>query len=204
MSSLATAVRAPTVGLVTEVGPSDGSLVARMVAGDDGALARVYDRYAGLVFGLARRVTADDEAAREVTQDVFTHLWSHPDRVDLGRGTLKAYLGVMAHRRAVDAVRAARRRPQADGSEPAGVTQGPDAIVVEQQMHVWQSDRLTALVGCLPEEERAAVTLAYYDGHTYREVAELLGIPEGTAKSRLRRALGHLRTVLQGEEAAWT
>ena len=81
------------------------ALIERMVAGDSSALSIAYEAYGGLVFGLARRVIGDEECASEVTQEVFVHLWQHPDRVDLARGTLKAYLGVIAHRRAVDAVR---------------------------------------------------------------------------------------------------
>ena len=77
-------------------------LVARMVAGDDSALGRVYDRYGGFVYALARRVTGDEGAAGDITQDVFTFLWQHPDRVDFSRGSLRSYLGVVTHRRAVN------------------------------------------------------------------------------------------------------
>ena len=194
------------MGAVVEVGGTDASLVARMVAGDDRALAAAYDTYSGLVFGLARRVTGDEETAREVTQDVFTHLWEHPDRVDLQRGSLKSYVGVLAHRRSVDAVRRAARRSRAEVRSPDRVAAeaGADATVVDEAARIWQADRLGSLVGCLPQEERAALTLAYFEGHSYREVADLLGIPEGTAKSRLRRALTHLRAVLQAERPAWT
>jgi RNA polymerase sigma-70 factor (ECF subfamily) len=176
-----------------------------MVAGDDSALAAVYDRYAGLVFGLARRVTGDEEAAREVTQDVFTMLWQQPDKVDLSRGTLKSYLGVVGHRRAVDVVRRVSRRARVEGglAAPSPVV-GADAPVIEEDTRAWQSHQLSSLIRCLPEEERSALVLAYYEGHTYREVADMLGIPEGTAKSRLRRALSRLRDVLKSDELAWT
>src|SRR6187431_1870207 len=88
----------------------DQRLVARVRAGDEQALARLYDRYSGLVFGLARKVTGTVAVAEEITQEVFVHFWEHSDRFDADRGSLRAYLGSITHRRSVDAVRRDTRR----------------------------------------------------------------------------------------------
>ena len=89
-------------------------MLDRLIAGDDNALSAIYDSYAPLVYGLAKSVSGDELTAREVTGEVFCYLWEFPDRVDLSRGSLKAYLGMIAHRRAVDAVRRSERRRQAE------------------------------------------------------------------------------------------
>jgi RNA polymerase sigma factor (sigma-70 family) len=177
---------------------ADPMLVARLCDGNGDALAEVYDRYASLVHGVARRVLGDEMSAEDVTQDVFAHLWRYPDRVDLERGNLRSYLGVMAHRRAVDALRRRARREHREARAPrerpleASIE---DAVVVT----VVSTTRATKVLDALerlPIELRTAVQLAYYGGRTYREVAVELGIPEGTAKSRLRLALTRLREEL--------
>jgi DNA-directed RNA polymerase specialized sigma24 family protein len=86
----------------------DRLIVDRMIAGDDQALAATYDAHGGYVYGLARRVTGDDQTAEDITQDVFVRLWGRPDLVDLGRGSLRTFLGTMCHHRAVDYVRTNR------------------------------------------------------------------------------------------------
>lgn len=184
-------------------GPDDAALVARIIAGDDRALAAVYELHADLVYGLARRVTRDEQLARDVTQDVFAHLWELPNRVDLRRGSLRAYLAVIAHRRAVDEVRRTQRRSRIEAT--AGVAaneEGPEPGVVDELTRNWRNERLAAALKRLPGEQRAAIELAYYDGLTYQQVARVLGIPEGTAKSRLRLAMARLRTELGDEMRA--
>jgi RNA polymerase sigma-70 factor (ECF subfamily) len=180
----------------------------RLTGGDDAALGDVYDNYSALVYGLARSVSHDEQIAREVTQDVFTHLWEFPDRVDLARGSLKSYLAVIAHRRAVDAVRRSERRIRTQervAMHRASAAPGSDVQVLAQSGRAWQSERLSALVDDLPPEQADALRLAYYEGRTYREVAVQLGIPEGTAKSRLRLALARLREQLDHDDRwAWT
>jgi RNA polymerase sigma-70 factor (ECF subfamily) len=188
---------------VSRVGiPSDRDtlLLARVRAGDDSALAAVYDEHAGLVYGLARRVTRDEELARDITQDVFAYFWEQPDRVDLRRGALRSYLAVLAHRRAVDEVRrheARARAETASGSPEA--EEGPETQVVAEAERSWGGEQLSELLGTLSAEQREAVQLAYYEGLTYVQVADKLGIPEGTAKYRLRAALTRLRTLLPDE-----
>jgi RNA polymerase sigma-70 factor (ECF subfamily) len=205
----------PTVPLVVEVGgPAHGRTphpggdrvtVDRLRAGDDTALAAVFDRHGDVVFGIARRVTADGQAARDVTQEVFAHLWEHPERVDLDRGSLRTYLAVLAHRRAVDEVRRRTRRSAAEARaasrvEPAVDDHGGD--IAEGASIEWRRQRLGVVLETLPEDQRRALHLAYFEGCTYKQVAERLGIPEGTAKSRLRLALARLRAALSEEVTA--
>jgi RNA polymerase sigma-70 factor, ECF subfamily len=178
----------------------DALLVERIRAGDDRALAAIYDQHAGLVYGLARRVARDEQLARDITQEVFTYLWEMPDRVDLSRGTLRTYLTVLAHRRAVDEVRRHEARFRAETASALPEPEdGPETRVVDAAAQSWRKQHLTALLDRLPVEQRTAVQLAYYDGLTYVQVAKALGIPEGTAKTRLRSALAKLRALLSDE-----
>jgi RNA polymerase sigma factor (sigma-70 family) len=181
-------VRRRTVGRVGALSGGDALLMERIRAGDDQALAAVYDQHAGAVYGLARRVAQDEQLACEVTQEVFTYLWEMPHRVDLSRGSLRTYLTLLAHRRAVDEVRRRRTRSRAETA--------PAQPEPEDEP---ESRPVTVLLGMLPAEQRAAVQLAYYDGLTYAQVAKALGIPEEAAKSQLRTALASLRTLLAEE-----
>ena len=180
-------VKRRTVGPVGALSRGDALLMERIRAGDDQALAAVYDQHAGAVYGLARRVAQDEQLACDVTQEVFTYLWEMPHRVDLSRGSLRTYLTLLAHRRAVDEVR--RRRVGLPAETAAPLPERED----ESETRV--TDRAT-LLGMLPAEQRAAVRLAYFDGLTYVQVAKALGIPEETAKRQLRTALASLRTLL--------
>lgn len=180
----------------------DAALLARLVEGDTAALQEAYDIHSSLVFGLARRVTNDHAAACDVAQEVFLQLWEQPDRVDLGRGSLRAFLGVVTHRRALDVVRSRTRRDNREdrvGREEPLATVTHETEIVEADDTLRRSDRLRSALRQLPTDQRLAVDLAYFGGHTYREVADKLGIPEGTAKSRLRLALAKLRSVLDAD-----
>jgi RNA polymerase sigma-70 factor, ECF subfamily len=184
----------------------DRELVARIAAGDTAALAEVYRRYSCLVLGLARRVTGDQALAEDVTQEVFVYLWDQPGRFDPSRGTLRSWLGVLAHRRSVDLVRRESRRSRVEARcEPDPTAPDTDDVVTAG----WIGGRVREAIDKLPAEQREAVVLAYFGGRTYRQVATELSIPEGTAKSRLRLALGKLdellRPALNGQDApAWT
>jgi RNA polymerase sigma factor (sigma-70 family) len=178
----------------------DAHLLTRIQAGDDRALSAIYDEHIGVVYGVARRVTRDEQLARDVCQEVFAYLWQLPHRVDLTKGSLRAYLAVVAHRRAVDEVRRSERRSRAEAVlHVPQQSDGPELEVVDSAAATWRDQKLCALVDALPEEQRTALRLAYFDGLTYRQVAAALGIAEGTAKSRLRLALARLRTLLDAE-----
>ena len=186
------------VNAVSPTGPTDVSLVARIAVGDDRALQMIYERYSPMVYGLARRVTASTAHAEEITQEVFVYLWQNPDRFDAERGTLRAFLGALAHRRSVDEVRRnARRTAREDrvGNDAASL----ESLEIGDDFERSQTaERVRAAVSSLPEQQREAVLLAYFGGCTFRQVAERLGIPEGTAKSRLRLGLGKLAVLLEG------
>lgn len=194
---------------VRVVGPSargallpagDELLVARVVAGDDSALATAYDRHAAYVFSLALRVSHDRSIAEDVTQDVFVFLWTHADRYDAGRGSLATWLGTIAHRRTVDRVRREEARRAREDRERALVV-GDDRDLSDDAVRSLTRDRVRCALASLPEEQRRCIELAYLGGKTFREVAVVLGIAEGTAKSRIRLALAKLAGVLEGAVA---
>lgn len=182
---------------------ADRDLARRLVAGDEDALAEAYDLYSSLVFGLAHRVTGNRALAEDITQDVFVRLWTRPEGFDAERGSLRTYLGMLTHGRAVDVVRsdAGRRdREDADGGEVIRLeptTWEPLESVEDEDL----AARVRRAVGRLPPAQREALRLAYFGGHSYRSVATLLDIPEGTAKSRLRQALAKLGDLLAAEGA---
>ena len=155
---------------------SSGSLLAaRLAAGDGRALAEVFDQFGAAVHATARQILGE-AAAQDVVQDVFVELWCHPQRYDETLGTLRTYLTMCARHRALDVLRSDLRR--------AGRADADAASAVR------------AAVRTLPPDQRRVVELAYFGGLSYRDVAERIGIPEGTAKSRVRLALARLETVL--------
>jgi RNA polymerase sigma-70 factor, ECF subfamily len=176
-------------------GLGDSQLVVAVARFQEDALAEIYRRHGPAVFALARRVTSDVTAAEDVTQEVFLRLWRQPDRFDPARGSLRSFLLAQSHSRSVDLVRsrAARaRREEADARMTANA--GYDL-----EREVWDlavADQVAQAMAALPSEERAAIELAYYEGHTYREVASILRQPEGTVKSRIRNGLRRMRNAL--------
>jgi RNA polymerase sigma factor (sigma-70 family) len=179
------------------------SVRKRLASGDEAALGEVYDQFASFVYGLALRVIGDPRAAEDVSQDVFVTVWERPEAFDPERGSLRTWLGTLAHRRAVDYVRreeARRRRTERDAARRVSV---PD--VEEVAVALVTAERVREALELLPEEQRQAIQLAYFGGKTYRQVAEVLGIPEGTAKSRLRLGLRRIADALEAQGLeAWT
>jgi RNA polymerase sigma-70 factor (ECF subfamily) len=178
---------------------SDVALVAAVVDRSEAALAALYQRHGAAVWGLARRVTNDPQAAEEVTQTVFLTLWSQPERYDPARGAVRSWLLAQAHGRAVDHVRAetARRKRQERDAQLSAV---PPSAEVEAAVHAAAlAAHVRRAVDALPPGEREAILLAYFGGHSYRETAALLDQPEGTVKSRIRSALQNLRRTLAAE-----
>lgn len=174
---------------------SDASLVVALARYQQEALAEVYRRHAGAVFGLAKRLLNDQAKAEEVVQEVILRLWNQPDRYDPERGSLRSYLLAQTHGRAVDILRAdtaRRRREDRDAREVARAGYDIDREVWDLALagHVRQA------LDVLHPGERAAIELAYFAGRTYREVAVLLDEAEGTVKSRIRSGLKRLRAEL--------
>ena len=181
---------------VPDVGGTDALLAARLAAGDDHALAEVFDRLAPAVYGAALRVLGDGAAAQDVVQDVFVEFWSHPGRYDPTAGKLRTYLVVLARHRAVDVVRSELRRVARQERHHRLTPGQPHLSPCEEMTAAAVARVVRDAVRLLPESQRRVVELAYFEGLTYREVALVTGIPEGTAKSRLRLALAKLETVL--------
>ena len=174
---------------------SDAQLVTAIARYSEIALAEVYRRHGGAVFGLARRVLNNASEAEDVTQEVFLRLWNQPDRFDPSRGTLRSFLLTQSHGRAVDAVRSLNSRRLRE-SRDVQRTAGAD---YDMQHEVWDlalADQVARALGDLPDEERRVIELAYFEGRTYVEVADLLGQPEGTVKSRIRNGMRRMRAIL--------
>jgi RNA polymerase sigma factor (sigma-70 family) len=185
------------------VRPSDweSHVRARIVSGDDTALTEIYDQFASFVYGLALRVIGDTRAAEDVSQDVFVCIWQRPEAFDPQRGSLRTWLGTLTHRRAVDYVRREEARRRRAEREAGRAVTTPD--VEEMATALVAAERVRAALDVLPAEQRRAIQLAYFEGKTYRQVAVVLGIPEGTAKSRLRLGLRRVAAALEAEGAEW-
>jgi len=180
---------------------SDSALVVAIGRWREDALAEAFRRHAGAVYGLARRVLGDAASAEEVVQEVFLRLWSKPDSYDPARGSLRAYLLAQSHGRAVDLLRSdssRRRREERDAARSAEAGYDIEREVSDLAV----SEHIQAIVQDLPEDERRAIELAYFGGHTYREVAAMLAQPEGTVKSRIRSGLKRMRSRVV--EAGWS
>ncbi|MHC5560693.1 ECF RNA polymerase sigma factor SigK [Kocuria sp. U4B] len=174
-------------------------LLRRSGDGDEAAFAALYDATASKVYGLVVRVTRSPEIAAEVLQEVYLMAWQQAARFDPGRGSVVAWLCTLAHRRAVDRIRqVARERDREQAYEHRRVEAPADETwqEVEQAM---DTDEVRAGLEALTPLQREAVSLAYYQGCTYQEVAARLGIPVGTAKARIRDGLKNLRSALGGQ-----
>jgi RNA polymerase sigma-70 factor, ECF subfamily len=167
------------------------SLVAR---GDETAFAQVYDQVAGAVFGMVRRVVRDQAQSEEVTQEVLLEVWRSASRFDPREGSASAWLMTLAHRRAVDRVRSAQASAEREKRVPAAV-RGYDHVAEEVEAKL-EAQRVRRCLESLTGLQRESVTLAYYGGYTYREVAALLGVALGTVKTRMRDGLIRLRDCL--------
>jgi RNA polymerase sigma-70 factor, ECF subfamily len=183
---------------------SDAALVVAIGRWREEALAEVYRRHGGAAFGLARRLLNDRDLAEEVLQEVFLRLWNTPERFDPDRGSLRAYLLAQTHGRAVDLLRSEtsrRRREEREARESTSFGDDIEREVVDLTV----SEKVKEVVAALPIDERQAIELAYFGGHTYRQVAVMLNAPEGTVKSRIRSGLRRLRKDLTdaGVEVTW-
>ena len=166
-------------------------LVAR---GDVAAFDAVYDQVAASVFGVVRRVVRDPAQSEEVTQDVLLEVWRNAGAFDAGRGSATAWVMTLAHRRAVDRVRSVQKESERERRTAAADI--PFDEVAEAVESSFERERVRRCLGSLTELQRESVTLAYYRGYTYGQVASLLGVPAGTIKTRMRDALIRLRDCL--------
>ena len=187
---------------MTEIRSADAQLADRIRAGQSEALGELYDMYASMALAVALRVVGDREEAEDLVHDAFVAVWRKIDRFDADRGSLRAWLMTVVRNRAIDRVRA--RRPKMDledADERSLLRTGPNPTWEEALQRTSATDVRSAMAA-LPEEQRRAVELAYFEGYTYREVAEATGVPPGTANGRLRLALAKLRDALGGSAGA--
>lgn len=179
----------------------DEKMMARVKVGDDRALEAIYQQYSALVYSIAHRLVGAATAA-DVTQQVFLRLWEKPDTFDATRGALRTLLTVMTRRRSIDWLRSsgrAQRREELVGRDVADWINDIDDGTLASE----SAAQVRAAIRQLPDDQRTAVELAYFGGLTYRQVAEATGVSEGTAKSRLRLALGRLARFLQDGDSGW-
>jgi len=174
-----------------------------MAEGDEQALSGLYDRFSGVVFSLAARILGDEDDAAEVTLDTFTQAWLRAADFDPGRSTVTTWLCVMARSRAIDRMRARRsqrdrvaRATQRTGGEPVGMASraadANDALEnTQRRRHIQRA--MTAL----PEPQRRAIELAYFDGLSQSQIASRLGVPLGTIKTRIRSGMRTLKDLLE-------
>jgi RNA polymerase sigma-70 factor (ECF subfamily) len=179
-------------------GPDDRALVGRIASGDEVAFELAYDRHGGLLFGSLVRFLGDREAAAEVVQDAFVTLWRRASSFDPNAGSLPGWLLAIARHRAIDRLRGEGRRPTLapveflDDARDSDRERDPAGVADRR----WAVSVVRTMVSELPVRERHVVALAYADGLSQSAIAERLGVPIGTVKSRTRRALARLRTSL--------
>jgi RNA polymerase sigma-70 factor (ECF subfamily) len=172
-------------------------LLEAIQQGDQGAVAVLYERYGGVAYGLAYRITNDGPAAEDVVQDAFVSLWKQAPRFDPKRGQVRSWLLTIVHHRAIDAV---RRRT---GRKERALPEGPEEFVATrgrpEELAEWklEAEAVRAAVRQIPDDQRQTVEMAYFEGLTHVEIAERMGVPLGTVKSRLRIGLEKMRTYLR-------
>ncbi|MDJ0924007.1 MAG: sigma-70 family RNA polymerase sigma factor [Acidimicrobiia bacterium] len=176
----------------------DAALAARLVAQDPGALSEAYGQYGHRVYRVAYGLLRREELAQDITQEVFVRLWKRPERYDPERGALSSFLQLDAHGRSVDLIRseeARNKREIANERLSSDYQPSPE----EEAMKRITSERVRTALYQLKETEREPIAMAFYMGYSYRKVADVLGVPEGTVKSRIRSGLAKLRESLGTE-----
>ncbi len=169
----------------------DSTLIARVRNGDQESMAALYDRYSSIVYATALRILGDTAAAEDVLQEIFMQLWREPSAFDGSRGSLSAWLGVIARHRAIDVLR--KRRPQTDLDEVV-IAGSHDLRKTTEENLVVEKVR-SAMAEMFPEQRRC-MEMAFFEGLTHSEIAAKTGEPLGTVKTRIRSALLQLRKRL--------
>ncbi|GAA1943944.1 sigma-70 family RNA polymerase sigma factor [Amycolatopsis minnesotensis] len=178
-------------------GPTPEELLVEVAKGDERAFEQLYDRLSGPIFGLVRRILRDPAQSEEVAQEVLVELWRTATRYSPSRGSAMNWAMTLAHRRAVDRVRSARASTEREEKATFEASRNrPFDEVAESVNARWERQQVRKCLSHLTELQRESVVLAYYQGYTYREVADVLSAPQGTVKTRLRDGLIRLRDCL--------
>ena len=185
-------------GRVTDPGQDLARLIQAAGRGDQHSFAELYDAAGSRVHGLVLRVLRDHAQAEEVTQEVFLQVWRTAASFNPARGSALSWLLTLAHRRAVDRVRSAAAQSRRDQDYESLQAQTPFDSTAELAERRWEAARVRSALDGLTQPQRSAVELAFYDGLTHREVSERLGVPLGTAKTRIRDGLRRMRDQLGG------
>ena len=173
----------------------DGELVDLIRRGQSEALAEAYRRHSGAVFGLALRLVRHRSLAEDVSQEVFVRLWRRATTYDASRGSLRSFLLAHTHGRSIDLIRSeGSRRTREEREARLTAVSGP--TVEEEVIDVTRAEHVREALDVLGEGERQAIELAYFGGYSYRQVAEILDVPEGTIKSRIRTGLKRMHGQL--------
>lgn len=181
---------------------SDEALVARIARGDELALGAFYDRFGRVVYSLALRVVRNAQLAEEASQEAFLAVWRSADEYRASRGSARAWLLTIAHRRAVDRVRHEQRRVVANDPLDETTEAQIREIIPSAEDEAWvvfERERLVRALAQIPDAERELIELAYFDGYTQSQLAERLGLPLGTVKRRTFTGLRRLRGLLEDE-----
>ena len=194
MSEESTALPWPVIVDASNGTPAD--LMARVARGDSAAFAQLYDLMAPRVYGLIRRVLRNPAQSEEVTQEVMVEIWRTATRYDADRGSLTSWILTMAHRRAIDRVRSEQSSTDREQAVAAASSITEYDEVAETVTTNLEVEQVRHCLGSLTELQRESVTLAYYGGYSYREVAELLDAKLATIKARMRDGLIRLRDCL--------
>ncbi|MGN6031400.1 MAG: RNA polymerase sigma factor [Thermomicrobiales bacterium] len=186
----------------------DAALVALMATQDSRALETLYERHARIVFSFALRIVGDPASAEEIVQEAFFRSWQQATRFTEGRGTYVTWLLSITHNLAIDEIRKRQRRPQrADSADPVLLLTNlndPGLSVEDRAMQGSWRDEIEAALKAIPESQREPIELAYYSGLTQREIADHLGEPLGTIKTRMRLGMRKLRETLEQREVGLT
>ena len=170
----------------------DTALISAIRAGDQAAMAVLYDRYSSVVYSVALRVLGETGAAEDVLQDVFLQLWRNPSAFDSSRGNLGAWLAVISRNRAIDVLR--KRKPESN-IEDVVLSVAPDLASEAERSRM--AAKVRGVLGMMPAPQRSALEMAYYEGLTHTEIAAKTGEPLGTIKTRIRAGLSALRKAFQ-------
>ena len=171
----------------------DGALIDRISRGDADALAALYDRHAARVLGLTTRILADADEAEDVLQEVFLQVWRAPRQFDAARGSLVTWLLILARSRAIDRLRSLRRRGRDRHVDINALPLASDEDLERGAEAAQEGAAVRRVLSQLPAEQRRALELAYFEGYTQSEIAEMTGTPLGTVKTRLRQGMIKLR-----------